>query len=127
MWGYPGYRTLFTRSGLSYFRLNASRPPPAAPHWRDPATGQEEHDERQCYLDSTRRGHMADSCRLFYRSNSELQLPPAQLCRALRQAQIESMRYVPEVCRAAEANEAEPAAPAGGANRTGMHNSETGL
>lgn len=118
MWGYPGYRTLFTRAGLSYHRLNASRPPPGAPHWRDPRTGLEEHDESRCYLDSSLRGHMADSCRLFYRSNSRLVLPPAQLCRALRRAQLQSVGYVPEVCRASDV--VESGAPSRSANRTGQ-------
>jgi hypothetical protein len=122
MWGYPGYRSLFTRAGLSYHRLNASRPPPSAPHWRDPATSMEEFNERRCYLDSSRRGHMANSCQLFYRSTSELFVPRPQLCRALRRVQLQSVGYVPEVCQPAGGGGAEEGAANGsvaGANRTG--------
>jgi len=99
MWEYPGYQSLFERSGLSYHRINASRPPDDAPHWRDPETGAQQRNEFACFRDSTLRGGMTKSCRLFYRSKSELHVSPAQLCAALRQEQLASVGAVPELCR----------------------------
>lgn len=99
MWEYPGYQSLFQRSGLTYHRVNSSRPPADAPQWVDPDTGKEQFNELECYRDSSLRRYMKGSCRLFYRAESELVVPKGQMCDALRPLQIASLGGVPTVCK----------------------------
>lgn len=77
MWQYEGYAGLFKAGGISHARIRAQRPPPAAPHWRNPDAGDaQEHDQARCAR--------TQDCRLFYRARSMLHVQREELCRVLR-------------------------------------------